>query len=1161
MTSRVVEAKLLITGEDRASRVLAQVEKATRQTSKAIAEQARAAKVAAEIEKFAKAHERANKALSDVEAYKKARANAASVEASHKLARARADELAEALDRTREAQKRLSAEKGPQAATELAAKVKQLTDQHKAAERQVRSTASAVRIQAQAFDGAKAAMRAYGVPITDLDRHEGRLKRSIEATTKAIREQEGAARKAAEARRRMLQAEEARLQRRAARGEVIGAAGAAAGVYAGYKGRQIAGDAITSAAEFDIAVRKQRQFTDISAADQARLLAQAKKIGQETQFSNIDVVRAQTASMQGLPAGFAPTLKAEIAAGIVENVRNYATLMETDLKEGAETIRSYLQTTGKDISTREKALDEARKATNQIVKMAKLGGMSGEDASQFVKYAAAPGTTAGLSTDTMLSLGALARRGGLRGDEAGVFMRSTASKLVAPTKKGRAALSAAGINYDDFVRMPDRLDTGALERSFQTEMGKGFTPQVRARIDQINADKRLISDRERYVEAVTSAVAPILGKKKDGTVRASDSQVAAKAAGAYHKIAAESVDAEGLLDAAMSKNMTLAQLNAWLTDKHGGKGSITQRQWDEFRAARTEIAKTGDDPDFAKKRADAVMAGVGGAVENLRGSVENLVLAVGEANSGLIKFAADGIGKGLDAFSKLDSSTQQIVSLGAGAAATLATLKASGYLTGKLLGTTALSGSAAALSGSAGELAVAAKALDAAAIKLGAAGGGDDVAKRMGKSATSAGAGSTIGAVVARSAAAGGLAATAAGSMLLAEGWNKTERDRSFMAALERRRAERKGEDLPYLKADAEKARAELAEIEKRSAEIASDEDKTPVLLSLRSRKAIIEERLREIERLIEERLKQSGEAAGVKAGQGIADGVKAKTPDVEGAASTLFKRMSAVFATGIDIPLRLAPDGSFGGGGGGGGLIRASYGGGPAARSFSGALPVGRGSGVGHVASQAERAAYIRESALRHGIDPEVALRVAQSEGFYGYVGDQGRSFGDWQLFTGGGLGNKALKSGINVRDPRTWREQTDFALKEAAKNGWSPWYGAAKAGVSRWRGIRGGNSPKGRTLAPRDDAATPGALGPTGDVPSFGGGSAQAEMLRAADRMNEAVGRFERARLNAGLMVEITGSGRDAARVKGMRSTSEGPITADMGISMPHVRSTRVG
>ncbi|WP_020493659.1 phage tail tape measure protein [Methylobacterium sp. WSM2598] len=194
-----------------------------------------------------------------------------------------------------------------------------------------------------------------------------------------------------------------------------------------------------------------------------------------------------------------------------------------------------------------------------------------------------------------------------------------------------------------------------------------------------------------------------------------------------------------------------------------------------------------------------------------------------------------------------------------------------------------------------------------------------------------------------------------------------------------------------------------------------------------------------------------AGQEAGSSAGQGVAKGVEKEAPKIEEKAKSLWEKIKEIFSEPIKISFDLDTGAATG-------RARSTYvslsGGGGG--SFSGrALAVGGGAGIGHVASKADRAAYIREAARRNGIDPEVALRVAQSEGFNEYTGDQGRSFGDFQLFTGGGLGNKALREGINVRDPNTWKEQIDFAMREAAKGGWTPWHGAKRVGIGPWQGI----------------------------------------------------------------------------------------------------------
>lgn len=117
-----------------------------------------------------------------------------------------------------------------------------------------------------------------------------------------------------------------------------------------------------------------------------------------------------------------------------------------------------------------------------------------------------------------------------------------------------------------------------------------------------------------------------------------------------------------------------------------------------------------------------------------------------------------------------------------------------------------------------------------------------------------------------------------------------------------------------------------------------------------------------------------------------------------------------------------------------------------------------------GPVAAEGEIADYIRQSASARGIDPDIALRVAMSEGGvkdpvrqsdYVKNGVREASYGPFQLYMGGGLGNKALEAGVDPRDPNQWRQGVDFALDQAATGGWSPWYGAAKVGVGNRAGL----------------------------------------------------------------------------------------------------------
>lgn len=128
---------------------------------------------------------------------------------------------------------------------------------------------------------------------------------------------------------------------------------------------------------------------------------------------------------------------------------------------------------------------------------------------------------------------------------------------------------------------------------------------------------------------------------------------------------------------------------------------------------------------------------------------------------------------------------------------------------------------------------------------------------------------------------------------------------------------------------------------------------------------------------------------------------------------------------------------------------------------------------------------AYIRQAAAQRGIDPEIALKVARSEGLNSYTGDQGSSFGPFQLHYGGvaqggnrvaGMGDDFTKAtGLDARDPKTVNAQIDFALDHAAKKGWGPFHGAANSGIAPMQGIGQGGRVQLAGPVPTPDSAAP--------------------------------------------------------------------------------------
>ena len=118
---------------------------------------------------------------------------------------------------------------------------------------------------------------------------------------------------------------------------------------------------------------------------------------------------------------------------------------------------------------------------------------------------------------------------------------------------------------------------------------------------------------------------------------------------------------------------------------------------------------------------------------------------------------------------------------------------------------------------------------------------------------------------------------------------------------------------------------------------------------------------------------------------------------------------------------------------------------------------------------NQSSIEAIIRDEAQLRGIDPDIAIRIFRAEGAGSYqssvarsgrgsLGGREASFGPYQLFIGGGLGNTYQdRTGRDLTTDNTEEgitNQIRFALDAAISSSWQPWYGRGPAGVGRWDG-----------------------------------------------------------------------------------------------------------
>lgn len=523
----------------------------------------------------------------------------------------------------------------------------------------LRSTSEAFKHQGAAVKAAERALRSFGVAgRSAIGNSQKQIRGELAATIVKMRQLERESRK-----------QPPKLARppRDDGGNVGGnIGGALLGGAVANAGRKVTERSFFTAVEFSRVSDYLGALGGFDENERKTLNRQAEKIGGDTRFNNVDVVEAQKLIYQG------GIHDVKTITDLTQRVTDYALAMDVTLEEAAETVR------GSALSKRINLGDPKAigNFVDNLVWMAKTGGMKDEDVRQFMKYGGAPTTGAGLPDEYAASMAALLRRSGVRGDEAGVFARSAASKLVAPTKKGRDALAAMGIDYNKFTAI-DSMNANGLGIMMKNNFGQRLTPEMREAVQElidngefVNPDtgenQSVISDSGEFVTQMSEILAPLFADKK-GKVSTQDAKALAKALQDYQKYSIDSVDATGLFREIMSKNPGLGNLNAFFTDKQGGRANMIAQQWPLFQEILERISNTPK--GVAHRIGEEANSGLYGDWTKLTGSVETALLRVGQDWEFATRPLINQTNAVIDGFVGLSDNTRRLVeAIGAGVA-------------------------------------------------------------------------------------------------------------------------------------------------------------------------------------------------------------------------------------------------------------------------------------------------------------------------------------------------------------------------------------------------------------------------------------------------------------------------------------------------------------
>ncbi|KAB2699317.1 phage tail tape measure protein [Ochrobactrum sp. Kaboul] len=559
----------------------------------------------------------------------------------------------------------------------------------------MRSARSALKAATTAFQEQRAAARSAEQSLRSFSINS---KNGIGQSQRAIRDQLAQTiRKMREMERENRKQPPAKPPRPGRSGPSVGGtiAGAAGG-YATVRAGGVARNAFMDTVSYDqaTAYRDALGYDIFSATDKARMNAQAEKIGYETRFTNADVVQSQVGVLQG------GIRDANTIMNLLGPITDYALAMNVTLEEATETIRSSTQI--RQIPMND--LKAVQKYVDNLVWMAKNGGMDDSDVRQYVRYGGGAMKSIGLSDPVANAMGVVLRRAGYKGDEAGVFSRTAAAKLGAPTNPGRIALQSMGLNFDDYVTQPEAFKVGGIAKMIQENFGirvnKEMQDAITKYIDEgtflnedLGEEMPVGSDRGMFTSGIMDILEPLFGK-----MSAKDKKDVAKKLGDFHKFSAESVDSERLLMDILKSDPTIAQLNAFFTQRQGARAGVLSDRFPEFQQAIGLMQNTPE--GITNKIGVKANEGLYGDYTRATGAVETALIKIVSDWEKPISSVLKSVDWLASEFTQLSTTTRRVIeALGALALAAggYAAMSAGRGLLARILG-----GGAGAAAGTAG---------------------------------------------------------------------------------------------------------------------------------------------------------------------------------------------------------------------------------------------------------------------------------------------------------------------------------------------------------------------------------------------------------------------------------------------------------------------------
>lgn len=335
-----------------------------------------------------------------------------------------------------------------------------------------------------------------------------------------------------------------------------------------------------------------------------------------------------------------------------------AQALGTDVSRATTALEGSIFGFGEHVANAADAARLSQRYSDIAAIMAKRGAMSIDDVEGFFKYAAAGARSAGLSPEQAAALGMTLKRENFAGEESGVFVRQLAARLMMPTREGRMALAAAGIDLSKFVD-PTRRDASALNIALGENIGKTLGPAATKAL-QSALDSGKIADARGFAQSVIRYF-----EGEHGHQRAKDLNALAKQATDFWKVSQGKVDGSALWNAIVTK-MSPQEAMSFLGTKQGSKAASILSQLSQLREYESGLSNGAG---ITQKIAGEQQTSLASAFDRLRATIDDTSNSFVKANEGVLKFGAGAAQSIAKWFGDADEGTKRAWTAAGGGAA------------------------------------------------------------------------------------------------------------------------------------------------------------------------------------------------------------------------------------------------------------------------------------------------------------------------------------------------------------------------------------------------------------------------------------------------------------------------------------------------------------